>query len=129
MTRFPASVHRSLDMVSVVVFLGAPILLELSRTPALVSYALAAIHLLVTLSTKFPDTRHRLVSLKVHGIIEVVVAIALIALPWLAGWTGVDRTYFVTIGVLLLIVCALSNYGRQYGAERGQKAHADADRG
>ncbi|MEO6779002.1 MAG: hypothetical protein ABI194_06055 [Gemmatimonadaceae bacterium] len=128
MNRFPASVHRSLDMTAVVVFLGAPILLGLSRTPAYVSYALAAIHLLVTLSTKFPDTGHRLISLRAHGAVEVVVGIVLIALPLLAGWTGVDRTYYLSIGVIILVMCALSNYGRQYGAERGQKAHADADR-
>jgi len=116
-------------MVAVVGFLAMPILLGLSGTPAFLSYALAAIHLLVTLSTKFPDTGHRLLSLRAHGVIELVVGIALIALPWLAGWTDVARTYYVTVGVILLVIWTLSNYGRQYGAERAQKAHADADRG
>ncbi len=106
-----------------------PILLGLSGAAALLSYALAAIHLLVTLSTKFPDTGHRPLSLRIHGFIELIVGVVLIALPWLAGWTDTARTYYVTVGVILLIVWAVSNYGRQYGAERAQKAHADADRG
>jgi hypothetical protein len=128
MTRLPASVHRSLDMVAVVVFAAAPILLGLNGAPAFLSYGLAAVHLLVTLSTKFPDTGHRLLSLKSHGVIELVVGIALVALPWIVGWVGTERTYYVTVGIALLLVWALSNYGRQHGAERGQKAHADADR-
>jgi glucose dehydrogenase len=129
MNRLPASVHRSLDMVAVLGFLAMPILLGLSGASALVSYALAAIHLIVTLSTKFPDTGHKLLSLRTHGVIEAVVGVALIVLPWVAGWTGNARTYYVIVGVILLIICAISNYGRQYGAERAQKAHADADRG
>lgn len=116
-------------MVAVIVFLAAPILLGLSGTPAFLSYALAVIHLIVTLSTKFPDTGHKLLSLRAHGVIELVVGVVLIALPWVLGWTDNARNYYVTVGVILLIVWAGSNYGRQYGAERAQKAHADADRG
>jgi len=124
MKRLPASFHRSLDMLAVLCFLSAPILLGLTGRPALVSYALAAIHIIVTLATKFPDTGHRPVSLRVHGGIELIVGIALIALPWLAGWNGVARTYYMSAGIILLVVWAVSNYGRQFGAERGQKARA-----
>ena len=85
--------------------------------------------MIVTLSTKFPDTGHKPLSLRAHGIIELVVGIALIALPWAIGWTDTARTYYVTVGVILLLVWVGSNYGRQHGAERAQKAHADADRG
>ena len=126
MKRLPASVHRSLDMLAVICFLGAPILVGLTGRPAMVSYALAAIYVIVTLSTKVPDTRHRPLSLRVHGGIELVGGIALIALPWLAGWNGTARTYYVTAGIVLLIVWAVSNYGRQVGAERGQKEKARA---
>jgi hypothetical protein len=92
----------------------------------MVSYGLAAIYIIVTLSTKFPDTRHRPLSLRVHGGIELVGGIALIVLPWLAGWNGTARIYYITAGVVLLIVWSASNYGRQFGAERGQKEKARA---
>lgn len=126
MKRLPASVHRSLDMLAVICFLGAPILLGLTGRPAVVSYALAALHIIVTLATKFPDTGHRPLSLRIHGSIELIVGIALIALPWLAGWDGTARVYYVTAGIILLIIWAASNYGRQFGAERQQKARARA---
>lgn len=126
MKLIPASVHRSLDMVSVIGLIAAPILLGMSGPPAIVSYVLAAIHLIVTLSTKFPDTGHKPLSLRNHGIIELVVGIVLIVLPWIAKWVGVARTYYMVVGVILLIVWAFSNYGRQYGAERAQKARERA---
>jgi glucan phosphoethanolaminetransferase (alkaline phosphatase superfamily) len=122
MKLLPASVHRSLDMLAVICFLAAPVLLGLNGKAALLSYALAAIHVIVTLSTKFPDTGHKPLSLRNHGAIELVVGIVLIVLPWLAGWQGAAKSYYVTAGVILLIVWAASNYGRQYGAERAQKA-------
>lgn len=126
MNLLPASFHRSLDMLAIIVFLAAPILLGLSGVPAMLSYALAAIHLIVTLATKFPDTGHRILSLRMHGGIELAVGVILIALPWVAGWDSTSRNYYVTVGVVLLILWSISNYGRQYGAERGQKAHERA---
>jgi hypothetical protein len=126
MKLIPASVHRSLDMVAVIGLIAAPILLGMSGPPAILSYALAAIHLIVTLSTKFPDTGHRPLSLRSHGMIELVVGVALIILPWVVKWNGVATPYYTIVGVILLVVWALSNYGRQYGAERAQKARERA---
>ena len=122
----PASVHRSLDMVSVIGLIAAPILLGMSGPPAIVSYVLAAIHLIVTLSTKFPDTGHKPLSLRNHGMIELVVGIVLIVLPWIVQWNGVARGYYIVVGAVLLVIWASSNYGRQYGAERAQKARERA---
>jgi uncharacterized membrane protein YhaH (DUF805 family) len=123
MKRFPASVHRSLDMVTVTVFLAAPLLLRMSGPAATLSYVLAGVHLIITLLTQFPDTHHRLIPLRAHGAIELIVGIALIALPLIAGWRGNERTFYVVIGAIILVVWILSNYGRQYGAERAQRAH------
>ncbi|MES2359233.1 MAG: hypothetical protein V4529_12945 [Gemmatimonadota bacterium] len=126
MKLIPASVHRSLDMVAVIGLIAAPILLGMSGPPAIVSYVLAAIHLIVTLSTKFPDTGHKPLSLRNHGLIELVVGIVLIVLPWIVNWSGVARGYYIVVGAILLVIWASSNYGRQYGAERAQKARERA---
>ncbi len=126
MKLIPASVHRSLDMVAVIGLIAAPILLGMSGPPAIVSYVLAAIHLIVTLTTKFPDTGHKPLSLRNHGLIELVVGIVLIVLPWIVNWSGVARGYYIVVGAILLVIWASSNYGRQYGAERAQKARERA---
>lgn len=106
----PPSVHRALDLVTVAIFALAPILLRLSGPPAELSYALAVIHLVLTLATRFPDMRGRPIALKVHGFIELVVGIVLLVLPWVAGWIGTARTFYTVMGVIILVVWVLSKY-------------------
>ncbi len=113
----PPSVHRALDLVTVAIFALAPILLRLSGPPAYLSYALAAIHLLLTLGTKFPDVGARPIPLKLHGIVELVVGIVLLVLPWIVGWVGTPRVYYSAMGVIILVVWALSKYDHVHRGE------------
>jgi hypothetical protein len=54
----------------------------------------------------------------VHGVIEALMAAAWIVMPWLFGFAGdpAARNLFVTAGVGLLAVAALTDY-RSSGAE------------
>ncbi|MGI8510154.1 MAG: hypothetical protein ACR2MQ_12590 [Gemmatimonadaceae bacterium] len=117
MKLIPPSVHRALDLVTVAIFALAPIFLHLSGPPAMLSYALAVIHMLLTLATKFPDVGKRPIALKLHGLIELVVGIVLLVLPWVVGWTGTARTYYTVMGVIILVVWALSKYEHAHKGE------------
>jgi hypothetical protein len=46
--------HGAVDYLAVVIFAVAPAVIGLSGRPAVLSYALAGIHLLMTLLTDFP---------------------------------------------------------------------------
>jgi len=102
--------HRLLDFVTVVLFAAAPPVLGLSGSPAILSYGLAAVHLLVTVSTAFPGQPRRPLSFPAHGGLEAAVGIALVALPWTVGWTGTVRTFYTVMGAVILIVWLLSRY-------------------
>ncbi len=102
--------HRVLDYVTVVAFALAPKAVGLVGAASTLAYALAGVHLLLTLVTQCPGGRARPVPLRVHGAIELVVGLALVVLPWLAGWTGVARTFYVVAGVVILCVWAASDY-------------------
>lgn len=115
----PATVHRVLDFVTVLVFAGAPSVFNLTGTPALLSYALAGVHLVLTLLTRFSHSASGMVPLRVHGMIELLVGVALALLPFVLAWDGMARTFNVAMGAVILVVWALSNY-----ATHG--AHADA---
>jgi len=105
-----ASLHRVLDFVTVAGFALAPSVLSLTGLPAMLAYILAAAHLTLTLLTHFPGSVLRPVPLSLHGAIELVVGIALIALPWLLGWGGAARIFYVVAGAVILGVWALSTY-------------------
>ncbi len=110
-----ADVHRILDFVTVVVFAAAPALLGLTGTPALLAYALAGVHLLLTLLTRFSDSGRGMIPFRIHGMIELLVGLVLALLPFVVGWGGVARTFYVAVGVVILIVWALTDYNTRGG--------------
>ncbi|MGH7733539.1 MAG: hypothetical protein ACREOE_07550, partial [Gemmatimonadales bacterium] len=87
-----AGLHRVLDFVTIAGFALAPLLLGLTGFAAALAYVLAAVHLGLTLFTDFPGGRAHLIPLGVHGAVECIVGIVLLALPWLLNWQGAART-------------------------------------
>lgn len=102
--------HRILDFVTVLAFAAAPSLVPLSGAAAVLSYALAVVHLAVTLVTTWPGGSRRLLPLQAHGGLEAAVGIVLVALPFLAGWVDRARVFYVAAGVVILAVWVLTRY-------------------
>lgn len=105
-------VHGILDLVTVVVLLFAPLVVGLGGAPALIAYSLAAIHLLMTLLTNFPMGVWRRIPFFVHGIVELIVGVALLILPSYAGYGpgSPARRFYLAMGAAILIVWALTAY-------------------
>jgi hypothetical protein len=104
--------HGYLDYVAVAGFLAAPSLISFAGLPAMIAYALACVHLLLTLTTAFPLGVLRLVPFTAHGAIELVVAIALALLPWLLGFSGdpAPRNFYAGAGAVLFLVWLTTDY-------------------
>lgn len=110
MSVISASMHRVLDFVTVVAFAVAPSVLGLTGFPAALAYVLAVVHLGMTILTRFGATSRSPLPLPLHGAVEGVVGIGLLALPWVLGWVGTPRLFFVAAGAVILIVWVLSQY-------------------
>ena len=108
-----ATIHGILDYVLVVAFALAPTIFELEPTTATVSYILAVVHLLVTLSTSFPLGILKYISFRFHGLIELFVAICLFILPLGAGYTGTARNFYLAAGAIIFVVWLLTKYSEQ----------------
>lgn len=106
----PPAVHRLLDFLTVVAFALAPTLFHLIGRTAALAYALALVHLLVTLATHFPGRARYPVPFRAHGIVELLVGLALVAVPFVRHWTHGARIFFPAMGVVILLVWALSRY-------------------
>ena len=108
-----ARVHGVLDYAAAAVFLNAPMVFGFQHTAASrVAYWLTGIHLLLTACTDFPPGPFRWIPFKFHGAIELVAALFVLVAPWIFGFSdqGPARNFFVVMGILLLIVVALSDY-------------------
>lgn len=103
-------VHRMLDFVTVLLFAVAPTIFGLTGVPRMMAYALAGIHLVLTLLTNFSSAGASPIPLRLHGVVEAIVGPVLIAAPFLLGWDGIARTFYVAIGVVILLVWLLSIY-------------------
>jgi hypothetical protein len=110
MARLRPTTHRQLDFVTVAAFALAPFVLSLSGPAAWLAWALAAVHLLMTLVTEFPGRPPRPVPLRLHGAVELVVGIVLLVLPLVVGWSGAARWFYMAAGVVILIVRTTSTY-------------------
>ena len=100
----PPPVHRVLDGLTVVGFAVAPLLIPLSGGAAWLAWTLAVVHLVMTLATIFPDERRGIVPLQWHGSVELLVGIALPGAPFVAGWVGPARWFYLLAGGAILIV-------------------------
>jgi hypothetical protein len=104
------TLHGVLDYTTVVLFAAAPSVLGLTGLAAGIAYALAGIHLLMTLVTALPLSPIKMLPLFFHGWVERVVGPVVIILPFVLGLKGVARTFYIAIGIVIVLVGILSDY-------------------
>ncbi len=105
----PPRLHGVLDYVVVTVFLLAPALFGLTGLAAMLSYLLAGVHLLMTVLTAFPLGLTAVVPFALHGTVELVVG-GVLAVVALLLFEGAATGFYLGMGVLILIVWALTDY-------------------
>lgn len=104
--------HGILDYLTVVGFLAAPTILGLAGTPAWIAYALAGVHLALTVLTEFPLGVLKVVPIAVHGALELGVSLVLLPLAWMLGFSSdaTARNFYVGAGVVILVVWLITGY-------------------
>lgn len=102
--------HAGVDILTVVVFALAPLVLGLEGSAATLAYILAGVHLLMTLLTAgLPGAPGNLVPLALHGLVEAVVGVALGLIGWLA-FDGTEQAFYLVMAALILLVFAITPY-------------------
>jgi hypothetical protein len=114
-----ARIHGILDFATVALLVVGPLLFGLGGAPAAIAWTLAALHLVLTLVTRFPYGRVALVPFMVHGLIELAVGAFLVALPSLAGYApgSPARRFYLIAGIAILVVWVLTDYRGPRAAE------------
>jgi hypothetical protein len=104
--------HGIIDYLMVIILAIAPSVAGFNGRQATICYALAVLHFLLTVVTRFPLGVVKVLSFTLHGSVEFVVGLLVILLPWLAGFSaGLNsRNFFVAIGVLILVIWAMTDY-------------------
>ncbi len=105
-------VHAWLDYALVVVLAVSPLVLDFGGVAATVVWVLAAAQAILSLVTDYPGGVARMMRFPVHGALELLVALALLASPWVFGFADADapRNLYVATGIGLLVVWAVTDY-------------------
>lgn len=107
------TIHGYIDYAIVVLFFLAPTLFGFTDETAItLCYVLGTAHLFMSLITAYPLGLFKRLPLTVHGWLEFMVGILLLALPTIGefGYDDPARTFFMASGVGVLIVWAISDY-------------------
>jgi hypothetical protein len=104
--------HGVLDYVTVIAFASLPSFIGLRGVPAYLSYALAAVHLLMTVMTRFELGIFKKIPVKFHKFVELAVGPLLLVLPWIFGFSedALARVTFIAMGLVIIVVGQSSRY-------------------
>jgi len=107
-----SKVHGNLDYITALFFLAAPSLFPLSQTGTILSYALAIVHFLMTIFTGFSLGLIKIIPLKFHGYVELIVGLALIVVPWILAdsFSQTDEVFYAVCGAAILGFWFISDY-------------------
>ena len=105
-------VHGIIAYLVVVFLLAAPGLFGLPETTALFTYVLGGIHLVLTILTKFELGLIKVIPFRIHGWIELIVAIALVGVAFYLGGLEGDlaRNFYLGFAGAVFLTWALTDY-------------------
>jgi hypothetical protein len=105
-------IHGAVDYGVVMFLLISPIYFKLPEVTSKVTYALGIIHLLLTLSTKFELGLFKIIPFRIHGIIELIVSIALIGAAFFLGKLEGDlsKYFYLSFSIAVFITWLITDY-------------------
>lgn len=104
-----ARFHGFLDYAVAAALVGAPVLLDFaasSMAAAVISIAAGIGLVLYSLLTDYSAGVRNLIPWRVHLTLDAVAATALLAAPFVLGFGGLARGFYVTVAVAVLAVVA-----------------------
>lgn len=120
--------HGILDYVTVLFLAISPSLFDMTSPAAVFTYALAGIHLLLTALTNFEMGIFKIIPLKIHGAIELIVSVFLVIVAVLFYMSDdkISFYFYLVFAIVLFIVWVASSYTTSPGgSEAGGRLQKD----
>lgn len=106
--------HGIIDYVVFILLITGPSVAGFAGRQATLAYILAVLLFALTILTRFPLGVVKVIGFATHGVIEFLLGILLLVLPWIANFArGVhSRNFYVAMALLILLVDALTDFRR-----------------
>ncbi|MEO6406815.1 MAG: hypothetical protein ABIY51_11695 [Ferruginibacter sp.] len=104
--------HGIIDYLLILFLVASPTLFKMEGALCSITYTLAAVHLLLTILTNFELGLVKLIPFRIHGLLELVVAIVLGCLSfWFYKNANVTGFYFyMFLAIAIMIVFILTDF-------------------
>jgi hypothetical protein len=124
------TIHGALDYALALTFLFIPGVLGFPHAAAVLSQIFGVIYIGASLLTRYPLGALRLIPFPVHGVIESIMAVTWIVIPWIFGFGNhaPARSFFLLAGVGLLAVVFVTDYQATGAGRAAGLAHRNEER-
>ena len=104
--------HGLLDYATVVFLLAAPTIFGMEGTLCTFTYVLAGVHFALTALTAFEVGLVKVIPFRIHGLLEVVVAVALagVALWFRSNENDLGFYFYLGLAIVIMIVFLLTDF-------------------
>jgi len=104
-------IHGIIDYLAVVFLLVSPYFFGFTGTLAIFTYALGAVHLLLSAFTDYPLGIIKAIPPTVHATVEALVAVVLIVLAYtLFNHDADGKLFYVIFGTVVLLTWLVTDY-------------------
>ena len=107
-----SKIHGIIDYLVVLFLWSSPALFNWPEITSIFTYVLGGIHLTLTVLTKFELGLIKVIPLKIHGWIELIVSIALIVVALLLGQQEgqLARNFYIGFAVAVFLTWLITDY-------------------
>ena len=104
--------HGILDYLTVAFLLASPAIFKMEAPLSTITYALGIVHLSLTVLTNFEPGLIKIIPFRVHGLIEIVVALglAILAFWFYEHVNSFGFYYYMSLAVIILLVFILTDF-------------------
>jgi hypothetical protein len=106
-----ARAHALVDYGLVLILALGPTVLRFEGMAEVACYVLAMAWFSFALMTRYGLGVARAIPFGVHGVVELIFAIGVVLAPWIVGFDGLGRSFFLSVGVLYGAAFVLTDYG------------------
>ena len=105
-------IHGYVDVAMILIFALAPFVVGLGGPPALISWGLALVFLILVVATRYPMGAAKQIPFVAHGIVELVIAVFLAVLPRMGGYApgSPARRFYWTMAIIIAVVWLITDY-------------------
>ena len=121
----PAFVHGLIEYVAAIVFIAAPFVLDFdSDNATAVAIVAGVLILIVAASTAMATGLIKSIPVQAHVVLDYVLAILLIAAPFLFGFSddGTATAFFIVLGVVHLLLTIATRFVSEERPRRPREA-------